>query len=589
MNALEFAGKYLNPYKIKGDEIIPTLCPYCHGGPHGDKGTFALNTKNLTYNCQRGSCGNQGHFSQLCKDKGEVADNTGYSEIIPKTYKKTESVVKTPTQKVTEYLTLRKISKETMAAYKIGADESGNIIFPFYDENSELVTVKFRPPIKVTDRAKTWTEADAKPILFGMHKCDYDKPLCIFEGEIDSMSGHEAGIPNCVSVPFGSKNFYWIDTCYEWLGRFKSIYLYGDSDDAGKEMINKLKLKLSDHQVFIVNHERKDANEILYRDGKEAVKKLYDKATEILPYGLINLSDVVPLDVKNIPKIRSAIQGLDSEIGGFLLGELSIWTGKRGEGKSTLLSQMIVESVEQNMSACVYSGELRADRFQYWIMLQMAGKQNIQSYADQERKSNVYFLEAEKIEKIKKWMNRKVWLYDNEVSGTNEESSIIKIFEVAAKRFDCKTFLVDNLMTAKYATKSNDDFYREQSNFVGELVNFAKKYNVHVHLVAHPKKTEGRLENDSVSGTADITNRADNVFSVERIDDSNKQTEGCDVKVTVLKNRSEGSKAKIQMNYCPESRRIYQTGSPDNKKYGWEFINKQPEETLIYERGEMPW
>ena len=51
---------YLAPYSVKGDEIIPTYCPYCKGGKRKDKYTFALNTRNLTFNCKRGSCGKQG-------------------------------------------------------------------------------------------------------------------------------------------------------------------------------------------------------------------------------------------------------------------------------------------------------------------------------------------------------------------------------------------------------------------------------------------------------------------------------------------------------------------------------------------------
>ena len=47
-------------------------------------------------------------------------------------------------------------------------------------------------------------------------------------------------------------------------------------------------------------------------------------------------------------------------------------------------------------------------------------------------------------------------------------------------------------------------------------MEFAKKNEVHVHLVAHPRKGDNDkkklLTADDIGGSADITNRADNAF-----------------------------------------------------------------------------
>ena len=45
MNEIEFARAHLGDYRVQGAEIKPRLCPYCRGGQHGDKYTFALNTE----------------------------------------------------------------------------------------------------------------------------------------------------------------------------------------------------------------------------------------------------------------------------------------------------------------------------------------------------------------------------------------------------------------------------------------------------------------------------------------------------------------------------------------------------------------
>lgn len=70
MDELEFARAYLGDFKIKGQEIVPRYCPYCKGGQHSDRETFALNMEKHTFKCLRGSCGKQGHFSELLRDFG---------------------------------------------------------------------------------------------------------------------------------------------------------------------------------------------------------------------------------------------------------------------------------------------------------------------------------------------------------------------------------------------------------------------------------------------------------------------------------------------------------------------------------------
>ena len=578
MDIFDFAHRYLDPFKIKGDEIVPDLCPFCHGGEHRDKYSFALNKDNGTYNCKRGSCGKQGTFWQLCKDFGETADRdeTGNTYKPKAMYKKPETKIEKPTDAAEKYLAMRKISRATMDAYGVGCDIKGNIVFP-YTENGELVFVKFRPSHKIEKgEPKAWRETDTKPVLFGMDLCDPQYPLCIYEGEVDAMSGHEAGIPNSVSVPSGAEDLTWLDTCWDWLKQFKAIYLYGDNDGPGRIMIQKLIPRLADYRIFIVQHDCKDANELLYRSGPAAVKAAYDTTKEISVYGLIDLADVTPIDIRHIQRSLSGIQELDRMTGGFLMSDLSIWTGRRGEGKSTILGQLMLEAVDQGEKVCAYSGELRADRFQHWIDLQAAGRDHVTKYHDDILDKDLCYVDHEITERIKAWYREKFWLYDNTIAQADEAKSILKIFEYAVKRYNCRVFMIDNLMTCRYSTESDNNFYRMQSNLVGLFIEFAKRYEVHVHLVAHPRKTSGVLENDDVSGSGDITNRADNVFSLERLNEKDRAAHGCDVALKVLKSRAEGITGQVGLNYDKISRRLYLPSKGNTKVFGWERpSNKQ--------------
>ena len=578
MNPFEFARAHFGSYKQHGNELVPQLCPYCQGGSKHDKATFALNVEKLTFNCKRGSCAKQGHFVELCRDFGEQADREPGHESYrpaPKVYKKPETVVESPKQKVESYLRLRGFSQETWQRRGVG-ESGGNIVFP-YIENGQVVLVKFRKPEKYRGNGmKAWREAGGKDILWGMELCDPSKPLVITEGEFDALALDEGGVENVVSVPSGAASMEWVENCWGWLERFDKVILWGDNDDPGREMVRKVVLKLGEARCYVVDCPHKDANECLARVGKERTAEYVAHAKPIPVEGLIDLADVLTVDVSNIPRVRSNIPALDEEIGGFLLGELSVWTGKSGQGKSTLLGQLMLEAIDQGHNVCAYSGELRADRFQYWVNLQAAGPEHIEQYFDSVRNRPVGYVPKGVGQQIRDWYRGRFWLYDNAlIAKSPEDAGILRLFTYAARRYDCKVFLVDNLMTSRFDSgKSDNDYYRAQSNFVGELVHFAKAFNAHVHLVAHPRKTQGRLEKESVSGSGDIANRADNVFSVDR-----ESEPGAPVSATlsILKNRSEGAQGQeIGLLFDVDCKRFWQPSDTQGmyRSYGWQTAKK---------------
>ena len=112
-------------------------------------------------------------------------------------------------------------------------------------------------------------------MLYLMHLCSSEKPLIIVEGEIDCLSLYESGIGNAVSVPSGTQDLTFLDTCFDWLQQFHSITLFVDSDAPGQELAAKLISRLGEYRISTVPLELyrgcKDANELLYRHGKDAV------------------------------------------------------------------------------------------------------------------------------------------------------------------------------------------------------------------------------------------------------------------------------------------------------------------------------
>lgn len=231
MNEIEFARAHLGDYRVQGAEIKPRLCPYCRGGQHGDKYTFALNMNKHTFICLRGSCGKQGHFSQLLRDFGEQPDKV-YAPLVTRSYVKPQPPKISREGAAMQYIKQRGISAETATAYGVGGNTQGEVVFPYYEtpeafQTGQPVFIKYRPARKLDKgERKARREKDTKPVLFGMHLCRPENgTLYLFEGEFDAMAGYQAHGGNCVSVPSGCKDFTWLDT---WCGLSFAVRPGGD-------------------------------------------------------------------------------------------------------------------------------------------------------------------------------------------------------------------------------------------------------------------------------------------------------------------------------------------------------------------------
>jgi len=384
---------------------------------------------------------------------------------------------------------------------------------------------------------------------------------------------------NAVCLGLG---YSWEDLrhCREFMTQFKTIFVPVADDGKRTEIIREIESYIPDVPILTPKksafHGCGSIHELREKGGLSAVDKLLYDAEERPTRGLISLADVEQTDMSQIPCVLSGFRELDLSIGGFYAGEVSVWTECRGEGKSTLLGQLLVGAINQGFPVCAYSGELPAWRFKQWVVLQAAGPENVVAKTDTYSGKPFCSVSPSVQTQIDEWWKNRFFLYDNQ--GGGDVNRILSIFEYACRRYGCCVFLVDNLMTARLHGESETDYYRAQSEFTGRLVEFAKKNEVHVHLVAHPRKGDknSRLDADDVGGSGDVTNRADNVFSLKRLSDEEAKQNGFHSVLSVLKNRAFGSTISIGLDFDEPSRRFYKalTGNA-SKKLGWAFFEQQ--------------
>lgn len=588
-DALTFAREQGINVNLKSTEIVFRKCPYC-GGETNDKYKFSINRKTGMFHCFRASCNVKGNMITLAKDfdfplgDGEVDEyyrrkrrhfSYKFSELKDKL--KTTDAAK-------DYMGKRGISEKVLQKYNITTTSDGqsSITFPFVDPDNNVTFIKYRNPNPKGNQSKEWSQADGKPILFGMYQCNRDnKTLIVTEGQIDSLSVDQAGIENAVSVPTGANGFTWVPYCWNWMENFEKIIVFGDHEKNHITLYDEFVSRWHS-KVWHVREEDykdcKDANEILQKYGPEQIRICIQNAISTPIPKIKKLSQVKYIDPNDIERLPTGINAIDTVLkGGMPFGQVILITGKAGDGKSTLASQLLLSAIENGYKCLAYSGELPNSLFKAWIDYQAAGYWNTKMEKPPWSTTEIPKITQSAISQISQWYDDAFWIYDDmDIENDDSElDELLPLIEGSINQYGVRVVLIDNLMTALDLVPQNDktDKYDQQSRFMKQLVKLAMKYQILIILVAHKRKdTRFSSTNDSVSGSADITNLVSIVMSYERGNDPEKISEE-DRVLKITKNRLFGTLCinGMVLSYEPTSKRIYKTEKEKERRYGWEI------------------
>ena len=333
-----------------------------------------------------------------------------------------------------------------------------------------------------------------------------------------------------------------------------------------EDILNSMNKKLSDKKISYDEFTKK----------VEQLNKI--KLNKVKQKDVFEIKDIDYKENEELEYIKSNSEKMDIKIKGFALGQLSVWSGGNASAKSTYLNQLAIESVNQGYKTIIYSGELIAKRLLKWIVMQCAGRKNMMYNHDKK----YFYVPKDKKELIMNWLNGKLFIYNNE-SG-NKVKQIINSIKKSVIENNIKVVILDNLMSMNLG-EYGDNKYDTQSQFVQELSALAKELNIHIHFVCHPRKATNFLRKIDISGSADLTNIADNVFIMHRVNndfklktkemfkwnDNNEIYEYTNI-IEVCKNRDFGVEDYfVGLHFETESKRLLNEPN-EQKKYSWEII-----------------
>lgn len=225
----------------------------------------------------------------------------------------------------------------------------------------------------------------------------------------------------------------------------------------------------------------------------------------------LQLHEVKNIDRSMMVSIPTGFKGLDDVIIGLNKGEVSLVSGSNASGKSTWINQICLNAINSGFKATIFSGELTASRMKSWIHLQCAGRQ----YTTQSKFSaNSFYVKPSIGEKIDAWTKEKLFIYNNDYG--NKFDRLIKDLDSHIDETGTDLIILDNLMALDILMLEGDN-NSKQSILIKKISTFAKEKNIHLIIIAHPRKTTTFLRKTDISGTADLTNIVDNVFIIHRV------------------------------------------------------------------------
>tara|TARA_R110000765_G_scaffold54989_3_gene109407 strand:- start:286 stop:1965 length:1680 start_codon:yes stop_codon:yes gene_type:complete len=425
-------------------------------------------------------------------------------------------------EKVYKWFSDRGISEAVVEDAKIGYDNRW-IQFPFY-KNDEVVNIKSRTADKQFRQSK-----NAEKCFYRFDSMVGMKTIIITEGEMDALSLVEAGYNNVVSVPDGAiapnsnpsdRKFSYLLSAEEHLMNATTIILAMDSDSSGNAMREELSRRIGREKCYRVSYpdDCKDMNEVLTTHG---IDKLTEIITEAHPYpidGVVLVSDVTEdaIDLLKTPDTKGLSTGWESLDSFYRVSpsEVTIITGVPNMGKSEWMDALMINLVQENgWKFGIFSAENFPVKHH---LLKLVGKFTDQPFWGNDRMDE-------------KTARNSMGILNDHIKfiGTQEDSvtmeSILDQARILNFRYGLNGLVIDPWNTIEHKFRDSENETNYVSRILASLNTFAKIHEIHIWVVAHPRKMESDNNRKPVvptpydiSGSANFYNKADNCITVHR-------------------------------------------------------------------------
>ena len=439
-----------------------------------------------------------------------------------------------------KYINLRGITRATITEFKL-ATYQNKIAFPYFKYDN-AIGYKLRKPMKNPGKPKMTSMTGSKPYLFNSQNVEIGTELIICEGEFDCMVIAQSGYKNVVSVGAGANSMnVLLEQSKDFLNKFEILIIVTDNDDSGTNMDKifieefKEKAKLIDKKLYTHN----DINEEFILHGQKKIIEIIESARfKIEGRRDLDKNPYKGLSARTGKYIPTGINTIDEAINDLAPGCVTLVTGRSNGGKTTFTKQIMANAIDKGNKVYLISGEGDQEVLINEMYQCVIGRDN--DCYDVVKINKRYHKEPTKevMTAIREWHKGKFTMFNKGESKLKTMEQLFKMveYEIKINKFDL--IVIDNLMSI-LSTQASEKL-EAQADFVQRCHDLSKAYNTHIILVLHPNKTYKKgddMDFEQISGSSDISNKADNIISVIREYDKEEINQGVNGKICVLKNR----------------------------------------------------
>lgn len=466
----------------------------------------------------------------------------------------------------------RGIKEDTLISEGIGY-ENRWIHFPFY-KDGEVVNVKSRTADKKFRQSK-----NSEKCFYRFDHMKGMETIIITEGEMDALSLVESGYNNVVSIPDGAiapntkgsnVKFSYLISAEEHLMNATTIILAMDNDASGKAMCNELSRRIGREKCYRVNYPDgcKDMNDVLVNHGQDRVVDVVSSAHPYPIDGVVLIEDIEEdaIDLLNKPEHKGLSTGWGDIDPHYRISpsELTVVTGVPNMGKSEWMDALMINMIQDyGWTFGIFSAENFPVKHHLLKLLSKFTKKP--------------FWGDEKIDEDTARASMKVLNNHIKFIGTQEDSvSIESIMEQARLlnyRYGLDGLIIDpwNTLEHKFGDGENETNY--VSRVLAQLSAFAKMNEIHIWVVAHPRKMENGTDRRPVvptpydiSGSANWFNKSDNAITIHRHKNEDEDYVGVHVhKIRFQYKNGKPTQDPARLNYNIKTSN-YETYTNESKK-----------------------
>ncbi|KAK2866468.1 hypothetical protein Q7C36_002524 [Tachysurus vachellii] len=278
---------------------------------------------------------------------------------------------------------------------------------------------------------------------------------------------------------------------------------------------------------------------------------------------LSNVEQVAGIKWCRFPELNRILKGHRK-------GELTVFTGPTGSGKTTFISEYALDLCMQGVNTLWGSFEIKNVRLAKIILTQFAMQRL-------EEKLEQYDYWADKFEELP--------LYFMTFHGQQNVKTVLDTMQHAVYLYDISHVIIDNLQFMMGQENQSLDKFAVQDNIIGAFRKFATNSSCHVTLIIHPRKEEDdkELQTASIFGTAKASQEADNVLILQE-----KKLVTCPGRrsLQVAKNRFDGDVGIFPLEFNKSSLTFSAPVKSKQKLRKVKGDNAETSETEVKEKNE---